>query len=184
MEVRVRSYGYVHMALLRFQGAGTSGVSVWDIRSQSLRASLNPHAKVQAQPALKKVGRATAVAWLAGSMVGGGLPGQAGADFVTGHELGDILVWQLQGLPVEQYDPANPPPKGASLPQPPPSVLNCVAVLRVVTGSSPAEPLAVLRPLRISRRDAVLALGGQAAEQPLALALVPLPQVRSSDLHV
>lgn len=30
--VAVRSYGYVHMVLCRFEGPATSGISVWDIR--------------------------------------------------------------------------------------------------------------------------------------------------------
>lgn len=55
--------------------------------------TINPRAKdAGAHPALKKAGSVTAATWLLGGSVGGGAPGMSGADFATGHELGEILV--------------------------------------------------------------------------------------------
>ncbi len=55
-----------------------------------MRAQLNPRAKDALQPALRKAGKVTAVAWLLAGTAGVG--GVRAADFVTGHETGDVLV--------------------------------------------------------------------------------------------
>ncbi|KAF5828073.1 hypothetical protein DUNSADRAFT_18262 [Dunaliella salina] len=126
------SFAGVHMVLAMHE---QSGLVLWDMRSQKLRASLNAHAKTPLCPELQKAGRVSACCWLSSAAGGTGGTGTSGGgrDFATGHEGGDVLIWSLPKL--EDFVAAE---KAGSRSPPPPTV---VATLRLASKGDVAEPV-------------------------------------------
>mmetsp|Transcript_6499 Transcript_6499/g.17391 ORF Transcript_6499/g.17391 Transcript_6499/m.17391 type:complete len:1876 (-) Transcript_6499:608-6235(-) len=160
------SFAGVHLVLAMHE---QSGLVLWDMRSQKLRASLNAHAKNPLCPELKDAGRVSACCWLSSAAGGTGGTGTSGGgrDFATGHEGGDVLIWSLPKL--EDFVAAE---KAGSRTLPPPTV---VATLRLASKGDIAEPVRGLNCVgQPEGRDALLVLGGQSEGQPDGLMLLQL----------
>ncbi|KXZ44048.1 SNR7/TML1 protein [Gonium pectorale] len=124
----------------------TAGVvSVWDLRATQLICSINPN---DGDTTLDVPALAAAGEATAVCWIG-----TSRGDFATGHVDGSVLVWALPGL-----DPGQ-----AAL----------AATMRVVRDS--AAPVRAIRCVFGEEGDSLLVLGGQEAEQPDALTLLPLP---------
>ncbi|GAX80417.1 hypothetical protein CEUSTIGMA_g7856.t1 [Chlamydomonas eustigma] len=149
-ELSARSVGNLHR-LLALHAPGW--ISVWDVRSNALAASLRGDNAL-----MKRFGVARCSCWMGG---GGGV----GTGFATGHERGDILIWAL-------------PPLGA----PVGTAATVLHSLRV-TELEDAMAVRCLLPIssRTAAASAaggpiaLLTLGGGPEEQPDGLSLVPVP---------
>jgi hypothetical protein len=109
--------------------------------------------------------RVTAAAWL-----GGGARG----DLATGHGNGDVLVWALPKPPAAADGQPGDADAGGGGAEPP---LQCrlLSRLRVVAAPGAAAAVRSVEYLVEGKKEGLLVFGGQEADRPDALALLPLP---------
>ncbi|KAK9795881.1 hypothetical protein WJX73_006395 [Symbiochloris irregularis] len=158
---------------------GETGTLVWDVRHKRVIMSTDsepeePHSSSQGSlkagaPAetglsvermLREVGPENCACWV----------GAHALRFATGHQQGDILLWQLP----QSYAPGNSLPENPA----PPMILSH---LRAIDKALSAGPVLRLTHVPSGAKGAdsseggqLLVLGGQSEDEPAALSLVPL----------
>lgn len=148
-SVSAQAVGRMQLVLLTHEH---TGAVVWDLNSQALVARVAPgggssEPGATAPPrgaAADASSRITTACWTT----------HRRGDFATGHEDGDVMVWQL------------PDQRGGQC-----SPLCCVRI-----GQQPNAPVRSMKFVITGGLDSLLVCGGQAAEEPDVLSLLTLPR--------
>ncbi|KAK9811618.1 hypothetical protein WJX72_007037 [[Myrmecia] bisecta] len=139
-----------------------SGACIWDLRYQTVLAKASNCTASSSEASgsdesisAEEVGNATAACWI----------GRHGTHFATGHERGDILIWGIPKAAV-QDDTLPVAPMPASLLAklrvvPEPALASAIRSLAFVSGGNGGQ-------------SRLLVFGGQGADQPDVLTLLPL----------